>query len=771
MSLFNNSNYSDNTARCLDKGEQFARERNDSYFMVEHLLYGMLFDEEVKAIISYVDAHAESLQETIREFIDSEQMMKKLRAAGPERPLVPSPAVNAALEAAKVYANQYGNDKIEPLHVLMGMTDLEESKAVEKMFEIGLSRSYLLRALSVPANERAALLRKKAEATTADEEISSNNGGKNPLDQFAVNLTEKAQQGKLNSLVGREREVNRIVQTLSRRLKNNPLLVGEPGVGKTAIIEGLAQRIVSRQVPEVLWGSKIYSLDVASLVAGTKYRGDFEERMKKLLKQVEKDPSIIMFIDEIHTIVGAGGSSGSAMDASNLLKPALSNGTLRLIGSTTHTECRTIFEKDQALNRRFQKLEVKEPSVDEAIDILMGSKSSFEKHHELQYTNAAIRAAVELSVRYMPDRLLPDKAIDILDEAGASQRIVNASARVEIIDVEQVEATVGEITGVPVQKMNNSEKDSLKSLSYKLKEQIYGQDEAIKTLVNAIKLNRSGLREGRRPVGSFLFMGPTGVGKTEVCNQLSHLMGMKLLRFDMSEYTESHSVSRLVGAPPGYVGHDNGGLLTEAVNKSPYSIVLLDEMEKANRDIYNLLLQVMDNGVLTDSHGRSVDFTNVILIMTSNVGAAHAARSSIGFTKQDNQSDSREAFKKTFTPEFRNRLDSVVEFAALGTNEIIRVVEKNLKSLRLSLGKRGLMLNVSKEAEEWLAKNGFEESMGARPMARLIDKKIKQPLADILLFDDIDAGATIDVSLSEDELKVVYKNHQKNDKKHEMVLE
>jgi ATP-dependent Clp protease ATP-binding subunit ClpA len=574
-----------------------------------------------------------------------------------------------------------------------------------------------------------------------------------PLDQYAVNLNDMAMRGRIDPLIGRALEIERTIQILCRRRKNNPLLVGDAGVGKTAIAEGLALKIVEEEVPDVLLDSVIYSLDLGALVAGTKYRGDFEKRLKAVLAQLKKEEDAILFIDEIHTVIGAGTASGGAMDASNLIKPMLASGELRCIGSTTYEEFRGIFEKDHALARRFQKIDVAEPSVEETKEILAGLRSRFEEHHRVSYTDAALRAAAELSARYINDRHLPDKAIDVIDEAGAAVRLLPEERRPRVIDVDAIERVVAKIARIPPKTISASDTEVLKRLDRDLKMVVFGQDQAIDTLVTAIRMNRSGLGGGERPVGSFLFSGPTGVGKTEVTRQLARILGIELIRFDMSEYMERHTVSRLIGAPPGYVGFDQGGLLTEAITRQPHAVLLLDEVEKAHPDVFNLLLQVMDHGTLTDNNGRKADFRNVILVMTTNAGAEEMSRASIGFTRQDHSSDGMEVLKRYFSPEFRNRLDGIVQFKSLGSEEIASVVEKFMFELEGQLEERKVSMTVSDEAKVWLAEKGYDPKMGARPMARGIQEQIKKPLAEELLFGRLQEGGKVLVRRGEQGLE------------------
>lgn len=722
----------------MRRAQSLLERRNDSYFTGEHLLYGLLEDPSIAPLFEACQVDRQELKRSLLEEIsrlhDSIAKPHNQRHTPHQ-----TEVVHRSMARGAQFAISGGRREIEGIDVLLGLLEMEESVAVFLLNERGVDQLRAKRFVS----------HGDASQGEAGEEGSSTPGQTNEaaLGKYAINLNRRAAEGKIDPLIGRDQEVERTVQILCRRRKNNPLLVGEPGVGKTAIAEGLAKRIVEGSVPKVLADAVIYSLDLGSLVAGTKYRGDFEKRLKAIIKEASEDPSAILFIDEIHTIIGAGSASGGTMDASNLLKPALASGDIRMIGSTTFREYREIFERDQALSRRFQKIDVNEPTPNEATAILQGLRSRFEEHHEVEFTSDAIAAAVELSVRYMANRLLPDKAIDLLDEAGARQRVVPESERANIVDRKQIEQTIAQIVRVPTEQVTSSDKAVLVSLKDKLQEVIYGQDQAIFSLVNAIKLSRAGLRQEDRPIASLLFAGPTGVGKTEVTRQLAQQMGVKLVRFDMSEYMESHSVSRLIGAPPGYVGFDKGGLLTEAVNKDPYCVLLLDEIEKAHPDLYNVLLQVMDRGRLTDTNGREVDFRNVILVMTTNAGARQASRPSIGFTQQDHSTDAMEAIKTTFSPEFRNRLDRVVQFAPLGKPEIIRVVRKSLNDLSFTLMARNVVLDIGPGVEDWLAEHGFDPQMGARPMARLIEESLKQPLADLMLFGDLEAGGTAHVRL------------------------
>ena len=723
----------------LQRAQLFATQRGENFLMPEHLLVGLIDDPTVIPLLQAFQIKPSELKQKLIEELDIVLRHNDTRAPSyGERNLMLTPQAASVIARGKQYAASGNRSELEGIFVLVGILGLEESTAAVVLNEFDLDQFAVKRWISHKTVGNTA---------TAGADNAASASTPNALEQFAINLNQKAIDKKIDPLIGRTHEVERTVQILCRRRKNNPLLVGDPGVGKTAIAEGLAHRIVEGQVPEVLADSVIYLVDMGAMIAGTKYRGDFENRVNALIKQAEENPKIILFIDEIHTVIGAGSASGGTMDAGNLLKPALSAGRLRLIGSTTFREYREVFEKDQALVRRFQKIDVNEPTPNETVAILEGLKTRFEEHHDVTYTPEALSAAVSLSVRYIPSRLLPDKAIDLIDEAGAHQRILPAEQRVKVVGEAEIEATVARITQIPVTEVSSTDRESLANLESGLQSVIYGQDKAIAALSNAIQLSRAGLREGDRPVGSFLFTGPTGVGKTEVTRQLATQMGIKLVRFDMSEYMEAHAVSRLIGAPPGYVGHDKGGLLTEAITKTPYCVLLLDEIEKAHPDIYNILLQVMDRGTLTDTSGRSVDFKNVILVLTTNVGAAHASRRTLGFVQQNNTSDAMEVLNRTFSPEFRNRLDGIVQFQPLGQDHILQVVNKNLFSLSLLLSTKCVTLDIGPGVREWLAEKGFDPQMGARPMARLIEEKIKQPLAACLLFGSLKDGGAARVEL------------------------
>jgi ATP-dependent Clp protease ATP-binding subunit ClpA len=729
-----------------------ARAKRHEFMTVEHLLLALLDNDAATTVLRACGVSLERLRRDLQEFIDSTTPL--IPAHDDERETQPTLGFQRVLQRAVFHVQSSGKREVSGANVLVAIFSEQESQAVYLLKQQNVARidvvNYIAHGISkVPGSAEP----RDAEQEAPDEEAAEGTSQTNPLDAYASNLNELARQGRIDPLVGRELEVERVAQILARRRKNNPLLVGEAGVGKTAIAEGLAKRIVDQQVPDLLAQSVVYSLDLGALLAGTKYRGDFEKRLKALLNELRKRPQAILFIDEIHTIIGAGAASGGVMDASNLLKPVLSSGEIRCIGSTTFQEFRGIFEKDRALARRFQKVDVTEPSVEDTFGILKGLKSRFVEHHQVDYSDEALRAAAELSARYINDRHLPDKAIDVIDEAGAFQRLQPAEQRVKCIEVAQVEDIVAKIARIPPKSVSSSDKEQLRNLERDLKLTVFGQDAAIDALATAIKLSRAGLKSPDKPVGSFLFAGPTGVGKTEVARQLAKSLGIELLRFDMSEYMERHTVSRLIGAPPGYVGFDQGGLLTEAINKSPHSVLLLDEIEKAHPEVFNLLLQVMDHGTLTDNNGRKADFRSVILIMTTNAGAETAARASIGFTHQDHSSDAMEVIKKSFTPEFRNRLDTIIQFGRLSPVVIGNIVDKFLTELQAQLEDKRVQLEVSEAARQWLGERGYDTQMGARPMARLIQDRIKRPLAEEILFGELaDHGGIVHVDLQDNEL-------------------
>ncbi|MDG2140489.1 MAG: ATP-dependent Clp protease ATP-binding subunit ClpA [Gammaproteobacteria bacterium] len=741
-----------------------ARKQRHEFMTVEHLLLSLLDNDIASTVLASCDCDLGELRRKLSEFIDS------TTPASPESDSAietqPSLGFQRVLQRAVFHVQSSGKREVTGANVLVAIFSEQESHAVYCLREQGVGRidivNYITHGISknFEKSEEEDNDYKKEEEDVPSAETSS-------LGKFAVNLNEQAALGKIDPLIGRDDEINRVIQILSRRRKNNPLLVGESGVGKTAVAEGLAKLITEKEVPSVLSDSVIYSLDLGSLLAGTKYRGDFEKRFKSLLAELKQNEKAILFIDEIHTIIGAGAASGGVMDASNLLKPVLTSGDLKCIGSTTYQEYRGIFEKDRALSRRFQKIDVDEPDIETTYKILKGLKSSFESYHELRYSDKALKAASELAGKYINDRFMPDKAIDVIDEAGAFQRLQPASKRKKLIQVSDMEKIVASIAKIPPKHVTNSDIDSLKNLENNLKMVVFGQDKAIDSLSTAIKLSRAGLNEGEKPIGSFLFAGPTGVGKTEVSKQLAKIMGIELLRFDMSEYMERHTVSRLIGAPPGYIGFDQGGLLTEAVGKNPHCVLLLDEIEKAHPDVFNLLLQVMDHGTLTDSNGRKADFRNVVLIMTTNAGAQEMSRASIGFTEQNHQSDSMGILKKAFTPEFRNRLDAIVQFGSLTKGTIRTVVDKFLVDLQVQLDDKNVLLHIEESAINWFVENGYNESMGARPMARLIQEKLKKALAEDLLFGRLaENGGDVYVSESENQLNIeIKKNQSKSVKK------
>ncbi|TBU96054.1 ATP-dependent Clp protease ATP-binding subunit ClpA [Stutzerimonas kirkiae] len=728
-----------------------ARAKRHEFMTVEHLLLALLDNEAAATVLRACGASLDRLRHDLQEFIDSTTPL--IPQHDEERETQPTLGFQRVLQRAVFHVQSSGKREVTGANVLVAIFSEQESQAVFLLKQQNVARidvvNYIAHGISkVPGNEPA-----ENDAEMQDEEAVEGASASSPLDSYASNLNEAARLGRIDPLVGREAEVERVAQILARRRKNNPLLVGEAGVGKTAIAEGLAKRIVDGQVPDLLADSVVYSLDLGALLAGTKYRGDFEKRFKALLGELRKRPQAILFIDEIHTIIGAGAASGGVMDASNLLKPLLSSGEIRCIGSTTFQEFRGIFEKDRALARRFQKVDVSEPSVEDTIGILRGLKSRFEQHHHIEYTDEALRAAAELAARYINDRHMPDKAIDVIDEAGAYQRLLPEEQRVDSIDVAQVEDIVAKIARIPPKHVTSSDKELLRNLERDLKLTVFGQDDAIGSLATAIKLSRAGLKAPDKPIGSFLFAGPTGVGKTEVARQLARAMGIELVRFDMSEYMERHTVSRLIGAPPGYVGFDQGGLLTEAITKQPHCVLLLDEIEKAHPEVFNLLLQVMDHGTLTDNNGRKADFRNVILIMTTNAGAETAARASIGFTHQDHTSDAMEVIRKSFTPEFRNRLDSIIQFGRLSHEVIKSIVDKFLVELQAQLEDKHVTLEVSEPARNWLAEHGYDAQMGARPMARLIQDRIKRPLAEEILFGELShGGGVVHVDMQGEEL-------------------
>ncbi len=726
-----------------------ARVKRHELMSVEHLLLALIDNEAAAEVLRACGAEIEKLRKELVEFLDATTPL--IPKDETERETQPTLGFQRVLQRAVFHVQSSGRKEVTGASVLVAIFSEQESHAVYILKQQDISRIDVVNFIShgTSRNEESG---EPDAMNGADEGASGEEKKPSALEQYATNLNEQARKGLIDPLVGRREEVERVIQILSRRRKNNPLLVGESGVGKTAIAEGLAKMIVDQKVPEVIMESTVYSLDLGALLAGTKYRGDFEKRLKSLLGELTKSDNQILFIDEIHTIIGAGAASGGVMDASNLLKPLLASGQIRCMGSTTYQEYRGIFDKDRALSRRFQKIDVVEPSVEDTYQILKGLKSRFEEHHHLKYSDKALRVAAELAERYINDRFMPDKAIDVIDEVGAFQQLQPATKRKKQISVADVEKMVAKIARIPPNSVSTSDKAALKDLETNLKMVIFGQDEAISSLSSAIKLSRAGLKEGEKPIGSFLFSGPTGVGKTEVCRQLAKILGIELIRFDMSEYMERHTVSRLIGAPPGYVGYDQGGLLTEEVTKHPHCVLLLDEVEKAHPEVFNLLLQVMDHGTLTDNNGRAADFRNVIIVMTTNAGAYEMGRSSIGFTEQDHSTDGMEVLKKMFTPEFRNRLDSIIQFDPLSPEVITTVVDKFLVEVQVQLDDKKVLLDISDEARAWLAENGYDQAMGARPMQRLIQSKIKKELAEDILFGKLSNGGIVQVLVRDNDL-------------------
>lgn len=731
-----------------------ARDKRHEFMTVEHLLLALLENDAAKEALLACQADIEVLRRELDVFIN--QTTPLIPDNDETRETQPTLSFQRVLQRAVFHVQSSGRSEVTGANVLVAIFSEQESHAAYLLKKNDISRLDIVNYISHGITKTSSSSGEDSSPDSFGTDSSEDSLADERLESFATNLNQLAGQGQIDPLIGRDKELERTIQVLCRRRKNNPLLVGEAGVGKTAIAEGLAWRIVEGQVPEVIQSSVIYSLDIGSLLAGTKYRGDFEKRFKTILKQLEKEKDAILFIDEIHTIIGAGAASGGQVDAANLIKPLLSSGKLRCIGSTTYQEYSNIFEKERALSRRFQKIDVVEPSLDDTTKILMGLKPKYEAHHDVRYTNKALRAAVELSAKYINERHLPDKAIDVIDEAGARVRLMPASKRKKTVGVAEIESMVAKMARIPEKSVSSSDKDILKNLDKKMKMLVFGQDNAIDVLTESIKLTRAGLGADNRPVGSFLFAGPTGVGKTEVTVQLSKLLGIELLRFDMSEYGERHSVSRLIGAPPGYVGYDQGGLLTDAVIKNPHSVVLLDEIEKAHPDIFNLLLQVMDNGTLTDNNGRKADFRNIILVVTTNAGVAETVKKSIGLIQQDHSHDAMAAIKKVFTPEFRNRLDHTIWFNSLDESVIHQVVDKFIVELQVQLDARGVSLEVSEDARHWLAVKGYDREMGARPMGRVIQEQLKKPLANELLFGALVDGGTVKVALKEDHLVFEY---------------
>jgi ATP-dependent Clp protease ATP-binding subunit ClpA len=736
-----------NLEKSLHKALALAGERTHEYVTLEHLLLALCEDPDAVAVMRACGVDLDKLSAEVGKFIDTELTGLAAEGADP----TPTAGFQRVVQRAAIHVQSSGREEVTGANILVALFSERESHAVYFLRQQDMTRLDAVNYISHGIAKRPSLSEERT-VSGADESSGEEDGvkkGQEALEAYCVNLNRKASEGKIDPLIGRELEVERTIQVLCRRSKNNPLYVGDPGVGKTAIAEGLARRIVNGEVPEVLRTAVIFALDMGALLAGTRYRGDFEERLKAVMKELEAMPEAVLFIDEIHTVIGAGATSGGSMDASNLLKPALASGAIRCIGSTTYKEFRGHFEKDRALVRRFQKIDVNEPSIEDAVKILRGLKPYYEEHHHVRYTAEALRSAVELSAKYIGDRKLPDKAIDIIDEVGAARMLLPESRRRKTVTVKDVEDVVAKIARIPPKSVSTNDRAALKTLERDLKTMVFGQDTAIEALSSAIKLARAGLRDGDKPIGNYLFSGPTGVGKTEVARQLSHSLGIELLRFDMSEYMERHTVSRLIGAPPGYVGFDQGGLLTDGVDQHPHCVLLLDEIEKAHPDLFNILLQVMDHGKLTDHNGKSVDFRNVILIMTTNAGAQEMAKNAVGFLREGREGEDADAINRMFSPEFRNRLDAVIPFGNLPMEVVEKVVDKFVIELEAQLGERDVTIDLHPDARRWLAEKGYDKHMGARPLGRVIQENIKKPLAEELLFGRLVNGGTVEVRIEE----------------------
>ena len=755
-----------------------ANSRRHELATLEHLLLALIDEPDAAKVMQACSVDLEELRKTLNDFIDEDLSTLVTEVEGSEA--VPTAAFQRVIQRAAIHVQSSGRTEVTGANVLVAIFAERESNAAYFLQAQDMTRYDAVNFIAhgVAKDPSFGESRSVSGAPEFDDEAQAAAGSseaepkESALAKYCVDLNVKAEKGDVDPLIGRHEEVERCIQVLCRRRKNNPLLVGDPGVGKTAIAEGLARKIIAKETPEVLLGATIFSLDMGALLAGTRYRGDFEERLKAVMTEMEEHPDAILFIDEIHTVIGAGATSGGAMDASNLLKPALQGGKLRCMGSTTYKEFRQHFEKDRALSRRFQKIDVNEPTVEDSVKILLGLKPYFEEHHSVSYTDDAVRTAVELSARYINDRKLPDKAIDVIDEAGAAQHLVPADKRDKIIDVRQIENVVAKIARIPPKNVSKDDSAVLKNLDASLKRVVFGQNDAIDALSSAIKLSRAGLREPEKPIGNYLFAGPTGVGKTEVAKQLADVLGVELLRFDMSEYMEKHAVSRLIGAPPGYVGFDQGGLLTDGVDQHPHCVLLLDEIEKAHPDVFNILLQVMDHGSLTDHNGRKIDFRNVVLIMTSNAGAADMAKAAIGFGRDRREGEDTAAIERMFTPEFRNRLDAVISFGALPKEVILQVVEKFVLQLEAQLMDRNVLIELTRPAAEWLANKGYDDTMGARPLGRVIQEYIKKPLAEELLFGKLAKGGIVKVGVKEGklDLRIEYKTKRISPKKKPPLL-
>ena len=749
---------SSNLEKTLRDTYEFANTNKHEFVTLEHLLYNLIEDKDALSVLNACGVDILLLQKNLDKFIQNELANLKENFTG--EPKLTN-GFQRVLQRAAIHVQSSGREEVTGANMIVALFSEKESYAVYFLGQQKMSRLDAVQYIShgiakVKENQNSEFINENINETSNNKERA--------VDEFCINLNLKAKNGAIDNLIGRKNEVDRTIQILCRRQKNNPLYVGDPGVGKTAIAEGLAKRIIEKNVPEIILDAVIYSLDMGALLAGTRYRGDFEERLKHVLKDLQKEKKAILFIDEIHTVIGAGATSGGSMDASNLLKPSLSNGNLRCIGSTTYKEFKNYFEKDRALVRRFQKIDIKEPSKDEAIKIIQGLKGYYEKHHGIKYTTSAVISAVELSAKYIGDRKLPDKAIDVIDEAGASQYLLPVSRRKKIITEKEIESVVALIARIPSKSVSKDDKKSLMSLELDLKNFVFGQNKAIEELASSIKLSRAGLREDGKPIGSYLFSGPTGVGKTEVARQLSNTLGVKLLRFDMSEYMERHTVSRLIGAPPGYVGFDQGGLLTDGIDQHPHCVLLLDEIEKAHFDLFNILLQVMDYGKLTDHNGKSVDFRNVVVIMTTNAGAVDISRKKIGFNSTRSSNDNDEAINKLFSPEFRNRIDSIIHFNHLNPEIVLSIVEKFIIQVEAQLDEKGVTLSINKSAKNYLAKKGYDEVYGARELGRIIQEEIKKPIAEELIFGKISNGGHVDIIFSKDKIDFKFSSKQNNKK-------
>ncbi|MCF8510854.1 MAG: ATP-dependent Clp protease ATP-binding subunit ClpA [Rhodobacteraceae bacterium] len=754
--------FSTTLEQAIHSALALANARRHELATLEHLLLALIDEPDAARVMKACAVDLDTLKKTLVDFIDDDLSTLVTNVEGSEA--VPTAAFQRVIQRAAIHVQSSGRNEVTGANVLVAIFAERESNAAYFLQEQDMTRYDAVNFIAHGVAKDASFGEARPVSGAEEHETPKGEAGEakeSALSKYCVDLNVKALKGDVDPLIGREQEVERAIQVLCRRRKNNPLLVGDPGVGKTAIAEGLAKKIVDKQTPEILSGATIYSLDMGALLAGTRYRGDFEERLKQVVKELEDHPDAILFIDEIHTVIGAGATSGGAMDASNLLKPALQGGKLRCMGSTTYKEFRQHFEKDRALSRRFQKIDVNEPSVPDTIKILMGLKPHFEEHHDLRYTNDAIKSAVELAARYIHDRKLPDSAIDVIDEAGAAQHLLPEGKRRKSLGIKEIEAVVAKIARIPPKTVSKDDAETLRDLERTLKRVVFGQDKAVDALCSAIKLARAGLREPEKPIGNYLFAGPTGVGKTEVAKQLASSLGVELLRFDMSEYMEKHAVSRLIGAPPGYVGFDQGGMLTDGVDQHPHCVLLLDEMEKAHPDVYNILLQVMDHGKLTDHNGRTVDFRNVILIMTSNAGASEMAKSAIGFGRERRTGEDTAAIERIFTPEFRNRLDAIIAFAPLGRDVIQQVVTKFVLQLEAQLIDRNVHIDLTPEAADWLGEKGYDDKMGARPLGRVIQEHIKKPLAEELLFGRLTKGGTVHVGVKDGTLHLTYEEPQK----------